>query len=146
MAINQERYILTYSTEYTSRTNITYYGDGTNRNIRVMTEGGDNRYIHTLSTSNYTHIVITYPSSGSGKLYVNGSNVATLGRAGSLIGADGFSLGGGNYGAGIAAYIDEVGAWSRELSAAEVASLYNGGLGLAYPFPSVSLGNFFQLF
>ena len=39
--------------------------------------------------------------------------------------------------------IDEVGLWSRALSAAEVTSLYNAGVGLAYPFTG-NTTNFFQ--
>ncbi len=32
--------------------------------------------------------------------------------------------------------VDEIGFWSRDLSSAEVTSLYNGGAGFAYPFSS----------
>lgn len=32
--------------------------------------------------------------------------------------------------------LDEIGYWSRALTGAEIASLYNGGAGLAYPFSS----------
>lgn len=42
--------------------------------------------------------------------------------------------------------VDEVGVWSRALTAGEVTSLYNGGAGFAYPFSStVTTGNFFAL-
>lgn len=39
--------------------------------------------------------------------------------------------------------LDEVGLWSRALSASEVSQLYNGGSGLAYPFPESTNSNFF---
>lgn len=34
--------------------------------------------------------------------------------------------------------LDEVGVWSRALTAAEITELYNGGAGLAYPFTSAA--------
>ena len=55
------------------------------------------------------------------------------------IGADGLATAGYGFGGAI----DEFGIWSRALNATEVTSLYNGGLGLSYPF---SNSNFFQLF
>ena len=140
-AINQERSIFSYSKAYDSKIDINDYGDGTYRYIRVMTEGSDRKYKHTLSTSSFTHIVVTYPSSGDGKLYINGTYVYSLGRAGSLSGGNAMYLG-----TQLSCYIDEVGAWNKELTEAEVTELYNGGLGLAYPFPNVSTNNFFQLF
>lgn len=39
--------------------------------------------------------------------------------------------------------LDEVGLWSKALTVAEISELYNGGLGLSYPFGT---GNFFQFF
>jgi hypothetical protein len=40
--------------------------------------------------------------------------------------------------------IDEVGIWNDALTATEVNSLYNGGLGLSYPFSNSNFLAFFQ--
>lgn len=42
--------------------------------------------------------------------------------------------GGGYWAVYFKGKLDEIGIWSKELSAAEVTSLYNGGAGLTYPF------------
>lgn len=80
------------------------------------------------SSSTWYHIVVTKSSSGSVNLYVDG----TLQSTGSydFTYPTGVKLGVGdaNY------YYDEWAIWqSRELSAAEVTSLYNSGSGLGYP-------------
>lgn len=41
-------------------------------------------------------------------------------------------------------YLDEVGIWNRALSSTEVTQLYNGGVGIQYPFGN-STGMFFKL-
>lgn len=100
--------------------------------LQINSSGTNTNYNITLSTSSFTHIVVTR---GSGiTLYVNGSSVATGTAANSGAGAN-FTIGNatGGTSVGMASYIDEVGAWSREISASEVTSLYNGGAGLAYP-------------
>jgi Concanavalin A-like lectin/glucanases superfamily len=43
-------------------------------------------------------------------------------------------IGGDTGGAAFYGCIDEVGYWNRVLTAAEIAQLYNGGIGLSYPF------------
>lgn len=96
----------------------------------------------TLTTGTWYHIVVV-DDGVNGTLYKNGAVVAgPTTRAGltssgwgalfnllSRSGPDQFSSG----------KIDEVGAWSRALSAAEVTQLYNGGIGLQYPFGSIAL-------
>ena len=77
--------------------------------------------------------------------------VMTISGTTLIVYLDGVSDGGGTTGSGLShtgdrkiggavttsidALIDEVGIWSRALSASEITSLYNGGAGLQYPFP-----------
>ena len=71
-------------------------------------------------------------------LYIDSVNRGTAAYSGYFsTAADSFTIGNGgtkdptSFYAGKA---DEVGVWSRALSASEVAQLYSGGLGLSYPF------------
>ena len=105
----------------------------------------------TLGTSDWCHIVGTY-SGGEIILYVNGVANAPVAASGN--GVSNWLPGGGYTSLGCttdansgtvnqyaSAYIDEVGLWSRVLTAEEVTRLYNSGVGLPYPFsaPSVSI-------
>lgn len=97
--------------------------------------------------------MLTYTWSGSNdtngmKLYIDGTKVAegtanvtsitqqdiTWGYS-SLLGNDNSDL-----------IIDEIGYWSRALSDSEITTLYNGGTGLTYPFPSTSNANMLIMF
>lgn len=144
--ISQERYILSYSKFYESGINLTYYGDGTKRYIGVYTQGATNRIEHTLSTTSFTNIIVTYPLSGSGKLYINGSYLAAITRLASLSGGTEMYLGWYGDSQAFSCYLDEIGAWGRELTAGEATSLYNAGAGITYPFPASGSSKFFQLF
>lgn len=90
-----------------------------------------------ISTNVWYHLVSTY-TSGNLNIYINGSlDKNYVNPTGNLISvSDGLHI--GHEDAWINEYffgiIDEIGIWSRALSAAEVAALYNGGAGLAYPF------------
>lgn len=99
----------------------------------------------TLGTTVWNHIVYVYDATNlSG--YLNGTLVAgPTAFSGSGIGGvllDGFTLfsnvnqiGSNQYGAICpSGLIDEVGIWSRDLTSSEVTQLYNGGVGLTYPF------------
>jgi hypothetical protein len=102
----------------------------------------------TPSTGTWYHVVIVMTrSTKKVDFYVNGAQQGTQQSITNTIGTDttsklfigvhcrdGANVPGSNrYFDGL---IDEVGVWGRTLSAAEVTSLYNGGSGLAYPFPS----------
>jgi len=95
-------------------------------------------YNTTLNAGTWYHIVTTYDGANS-NIYVNGSLVA---------GPTAFSGNGSgtttsrfhvltstqtttHYFSGI---VDELGVWSRALTAAEIGQLYNSGYGFAYPF------------
>jgi len=101
-----------------------------------------------LGTSNWNHFVLTYD--GTLRLYVNGSSVGTpLTTSGNGSGgvSDGFAIASTANGFLHASiYADEVGVWSRALTASEVTSLYNSGAGLPFdewddePEPAVAKG------
>lgn len=103
----------------------------------------------TLSGASFSHVVWTYSKvSNISKIYVNGSLLSsgTLDATGALDNAAGtFRIGAkfdtpADFFDGI---IDEVGAWNREISLAEVVRLYNSGAGLTYPFTGPN-GNFLR--
>jgi hypothetical protein len=74
----------------------------------------------SLSGGTVTTLFLDGVQVGSGTNSVSGSsNTFRIGRYNPL---------------SIAASVDEAGLWSRALSATEVAALYNGGAGRAYPF------------
>jgi hypothetical protein len=99
----------------------------------------------TLNNAAWHHVVLSWDAGASAtSLYLNGSSVATAtgsnnwtsmfnSTADLLIGThlDPESPAGHGYLDGM---MDEVGIWSRALSAGEVATLYNSGKGLTYPF------------
>ena len=87
------------------------------------------------STGTWYHVVCTVDQTANEmKLYVDGTLRATTG---SLLNPSQF-LRGPSVGKGNNAFfdgkVDEIGIWSRELTSAEVTSLYNSGSGLTYPF------------
>lgn len=93
-----------------------------------------------LNDGNWHHIVVTFdPSVGSGThtMWVDGvQNSQNTGKTlawdtgADLMFGKFYNFGGGYYNGSL----DEVGYWSRVLDSSEIASLYNGGSGLAYPF------------
>lgn len=92
-------------------------------------------------TGTWYHAVFIIHSTTSGSFYLNGTEVAreqpiyaaTVSRFG--VGA----LTRTTPTAWFSGMVDEIGLWSRSLSAAEVSTLYNGGVGLSYPFAGNSL-------
>lgn len=106
--------------------------------------------ISQIKDGNWHHVVVTYDGSTNGtgvKLYIDGSHEATGTGTGNLTGtfhnaSDTWVLGAREAGnQPMTGSIDEGGVWSRELSAAEVTSLYNAGAGLAYPFSVAAIPN-----
>lgn len=103
----------------------------------------------TPTIGTWYHIAITFLYDVTAtnrvlKIYINGSYIASASPTGGITPGVGnaYYLGrtGSTYFDGI---IDEVGIWTRDLSASEISELYNSGFGLQYPFTSSS--NFFQL-
>lgn len=114
------------------------YNAGTRR-LFYDTGGGGGTYNLTMGTSSWYHLVITAAGGTSTTtLYVNATSVSSDADAISGGGTGEFDVG-GNVGSSCAAYIDEVGVWTRELTGTEVTELYNSGAGLAYPFPTTNI-------
>lgn len=93
----------------------------------------------TLGTAGWNYIVLTYDGTNVAG-WLNGTQVASdlsTSGSGSAGAFDMFRIGGNDnqytnlY---ISAYQDETGIWSRALTSTEIADLYNGGAGFAYPF------------
>lgn len=108
-----------------------FINDGTNSDTVVWepTPAGP------LDTTNFHHAVLTYDGT-TYRLYVNGTERDTTTVPGTVsFSTRAFTLGSydgsGSFHNGD---IDELGIWSRALSASEVSQLYNSGDGLSYPF------------
>ena len=93
-----------------------------------------------LPTAGAWHFFALTDNGTAVTLYIDGVSQATANYSGYFSGTNRpFTIGNGgdkdptSYYAG---KVDEVGVWSRALSAAEVIQLYNAGKGLAYPFPA----------
>ena len=86
------------------------------------------------TTGTWYHVVATYNGTTK-RLYINGSEEANASASAPNFSTGVFSLGAeAVYGFYADAIIDEVGFWSRAITADEVAELYNSGSALAYPF------------
>ncbi len=126
------------------------YYDSTNQfiwgeRLRSNVVGDGISYSLNLPTSTYTHVALTYDGT-TVNFYVNGTSVGTTASSGNGISgiSSGAAIGADNTGANlISGIIDEVGMWSRALSSSEISALYNGGVGLQYPF--LQNTNFFAI-
>lgn len=104
----------------------------------VFGDGGGNIALGTFGSAGSSPVVVgvwklfTAAWNGTDVFgYVNAAELATAPEAPPDVTADEFRLFVG--GEGLVS-IDEAGVWSRALTPAEVAALYNGGAGLTYPF------------
>ena len=91
-------------------------------------------YNTTLTVGTWYHLVMTYDATTEIG-YLNGASVASGLASGDGAGqSDAFNVGrndnASNYSS---ASYDEMGIWTRALTAAEASQLYNGGAGLPYP-------------
>ena len=102
---------------------------------------GDHLGSGDISNDAWRHVAVVLQagvSSGS-QLYLDGATNGSAWTVGTnntqtnnvAIGGLSSNLGDSEYYAGL---IDELGIWNRALSGGEIASLYNSGTGLAYPF------------
>ena len=100
-----------------------------------------------IELGTWFHVVIVVDrTSGVWKRYFNGG--APLIRSSSLLGlaVDGIFLGRSKEGQYHNGLIDSASFWSRVISDAEVATLYNNGNGLDYPFVPVIVSNSLEYF
>lgn len=97
-------------------------------------------YTITLGTDNWYHLVYTYDTTNIIG-YINGVAVGspTAASGNGTGGANEFKLGSDTSGSFTSAYMDEVGIWSRALTADEVSQLYNSNRALAYPLTAPTL-------
>ncbi len=91
----------------------------------------------TMATDG-TRRMITATYNGTNiKCYINGSLVSTSGTLSNYLtnaNAQTFYVGASSGGDFIDGQLDESAIWSRAITDTEITSLYNGGLGLTYPF------------
>lgn len=82
--------------------------------------------------ASWKHVCLTYAGT-TAIVYGNGTQVSADARIWNLVLNQAFiGRGGGAFGYW-QGYIDEVGLWNRALTAIEISTLYNGGVGLTYP-------------
>lgn len=132
--------------------------DGSNRrNMQLTSDSGTlkvnvydgtaNSYTtaQSLSTGTWYHVVYTYDGTDI-RIYLNGTLVLTQSRSFSQQNdsqAGGFGLVADRQNNSsvdfFSGLVDEVGIWSRALSAGEVSQLYNGGNGSQYAFTTVTM-------
>lgn len=91
----------------------------------------------SLPTNTWVYLAGSYNGAGTFKLYQNGSLLNTFTGRSWVDGTGTCTTYIGTYGAGVYGnfngIIDELGTWTRELTATEITELYNSGSGKQYP-------------
>lgn len=108
------------------------YTNGSNIVAGVESNGALITATSAATINTWHHVVLLMKASGSAELYVNGVSKGTGTPAGSAGANAPFYIGqnsSSNYYDGL---VDEVGWWTKELSAGEISSLYNAGAGIPY--------------
>lgn len=103
----------------------------------------------TATTSAWFQYAVVINSTVSVDLYVNGSNTNTAAAIFIAAGLNNLSIGALGRTTPLQFYSglqDEIGYWTRALSGSEVSQLYNGGVGLQYPFTGTTNNSNFFLF
>lgn len=119
-----------------------YEKSGANLRLNLGFSGLFYQYNVDLGTT-WHNIVLTIPTSGILKVYLDSSNVYSNSSGNSSGGSNNFNLGGsqaGDANYGSASIIDEVGLWNKVLSQTEVTELYNSGLAKQFPFGTKTIG------
>lgn len=116
-------------------------GTGNNNRVRLVIDGSSASVLTStvnLSNNTWYHIVATFDGTNSMKVYVNTTVTSLTSTPGDFTNGGTVRIGRRsrttNDNAIMKGSIDEVGFWTRELSASEVSELYNSGDGLQYPF------------
>ena len=113
---------------------VLYNNSGTQKINNVFTNL-DIEVTNTLPTSTWSHLVVTYDGS-TATMYLNGTSINSTAKSSLSVSSTNLTLGTWINGTAFRfnGAIDETGIWNRALSSTEVTALYNGGLGLSYPF------------
>jgi hypothetical protein len=123
---------------------IQYSDVGGTKKVRVFTSSTTTGVTEananvTLTSGTFFHVAVTYNGTNSVKIYVNGTDVTTANTSAASIfdNTAAFELGAhvNDSGSQVSNYdglLDEVGVWTRVLSAGEIAVLYNNGNGLSF--------------
>jgi len=123
---SQNRLIISHDPNETLQFGL--FSDGSN--------GGRSETINTtatLSTTAWTHVVVTFGTNGVGKIYLNGSADSTFDLTeddASHVDSGGLRIGSDGGSSDFNGKIDEVAFWDEALTDAEVTALYNSGNGL----------------
>jgi len=94
------------------------------------------------ATATYFHFAVTY-TGGVYQAYIDGSTANSISATIQNATANDGYIYHRSTGSPVTPQGDEIGFWSRALSAAEITELYNGGAGLQYPFGAGANSNFF---
>lgn len=129
------------------------YLNGTSLVFGALNDGTGITWGTAVTAGNWYYVVLTLGPSKAMQMYVNNGAVQTHTSIGSVENTSAELRFGQNAATNwFTGLIDEVGLWSRALSATEVTRLYNSGNGLTIPVittPAVAGGNttnFFQFF
>jgi hypothetical protein len=117
-------------------------GDRGKVQLTWRNSGGTTSQLTTTALYNdntYHLVVATISAGGAMIIYIDGTSVASgVTASGTLFTGTKKQTIGTNWDVSISGVwigmLDEIGYWNRELSGSEVTSLYNGGVGLQYPF------------
>lgn len=100
----------------------------------VWYNGSGSQTTLKISATVWQHVITTYDGQYM-HIYVNGVADAAVPQPGVFAGSNVLSfLGTSGSTDNLTGGVDEVGVWSRVLTAGEIASLHNSGIGLTYPF------------
>jgi hypothetical protein len=95
-----------------------------------------------VTATEWDHVVITFSSAGTGRLYVDGREVGTADASptGDFTDAQVLTIGkrSGDNAAPANGTFDEIGIWGAELTPDEISDLYNSGIALAYEAPDAN--------
>lgn len=125
-----------FSLDHESSNDITLYAWGTGQNFHQTTTTASGMSAGTY----YMWTVVWDAPNNLVTLYKNASSFATItltGNESADIQSTPFFVGGRST-VYLDGQIDEIGAWSRALTSAELTQLYNGGTGLQYPYTVAS--------
>lgn len=107
-------------------------------NVFFRVRGGTAYTGMALPLGEWVMMTLTYDGSGNARAYVNGSLVASV-TVGAQTGNHLIYIGSRNVDNFWVGNLDEVGIWTRALTADEISDLYNNNEGLQYPFELAEL-------